>query len=45
MRSVLVSNDKLPEALYLMGLLQEKGIGVPANKEASFHYVASAARQ
>lgn len=27
-----------------MGLLQEKGIGVPSNKEASFHYVASAAR-
>ena len=26
-----------------MGLLEEKGIGVPASKEASFHYITTAA--
>ena len=43
-RTVLMENRKNPEALYMMGLLEEKGIGVPPNKEASFHYIASAAR-
>ena len=43
-REVLADNRKNPEALYMMGLLQEKGIGVAANKEASFHYIASSAR-
>lgn len=43
-RTVLLSNSRNPEALYLMGLLEERGIGLPANKEASFHYIASAAR-
>jgi uncharacterized protein len=28
----------------MMGLLEEKGIGVPINKEGAYHYVASAAR-
>jgi TPR repeat protein len=27
-----------------MGVFEERGIGVAANKEASFHYIASAAR-
>ena len=31
-RTVLMENRSNPEALYIMGLLQEKGIGVAANK-------------
>lgn len=27
-----------------MGLLQEKGIGIPPNKQSSFYYVSAAAR-
>jgi TPR repeat protein len=43
-RMVLLENNNNAEALYLMGLFEEKGIGITANKEASFHYIASAAR-
>lgn len=28
----------------MMGLLEEKGIGMTPNKESSFHYVAAAAK-
>jgi TPR repeat protein len=43
-RQVLLEDGSNSEALYLMGVFEERGIGVTANKEASFHYVAAAAR-
>ena len=44
-RMLLIQNRSNPQALYMMGLLEEKGIGVAPNKQSSFHYVAAAARQ
>lgn len=43
-RLVLLENKDNAEALYIMGLLEEKGIGTNQNKEASFYYIAAAAR-
>lgn len=43
-RMLLIHNRNNPEALYMMGLLEEKGIGTAPNKESSFHYIAAAAR-
>jgi len=43
-RLVLLENKDHAEALFVMGLLEEKGIGTNQNKEASFYYIAAAAR-
>jgi TPR repeat protein len=43
-RQVLLENSNNAEALYIMGVFEERGIGVSPNKEASFHYIAAAAR-
>ena len=40
----MLENPFNAEAQYLMGVFSERGIGVTANKEASFHYIASSAR-
>lgn len=43
-RQILLLEKHNPEALYFMGIFEEKGIGMAANKESSFYYVNEAAR-
>lgn len=43
-RMVLLEDRSNAEALYIMGVFEEKGIGKQPNKEASFHYMTAAAR-
>ena len=43
-RMVLLEDRNNSEALFLIGIFEEKGIGKQPNKEASFHYISAAAR-